>query len=141
MYGRSGYTDDEAEHGQLAMWRGNVANAMRGKRGQAFLLDLVRALDAMPVKQLIKDGLVDAEGGVCALGAVGVYRGLPLTNTNTTDYDTLGDDFNIARQLAQEVMYINDEFHDYPAGDTPELRWQRMREWAVSHLLPVEDAP
>ena len=37
---RSGYCD-ELEQSELAMWRGQVASAIRGKRGQAFLVELL----------------------------------------------------------------------------------------------------
>ena len=43
---RSGYSDDD-EDGRLAMWRGAVQSAIRGKRGQAALRELLTALDAM----------------------------------------------------------------------------------------------
>lgn len=46
---RSGYSNDGEN---IAMWRGQVASAIRGKRGQAFLRELVEALDAMPEKRL-----------------------------------------------------------------------------------------
>jgi hypothetical protein len=45
---RSGYSDDHSEW-DLIRWRGAVASAIRGKRGQAFLRELLVALDAMPV--------------------------------------------------------------------------------------------
>lgn len=60
---RSGYTDDGDN---VAMWRGQVASATRGKRGQRFFRDLVAALDAMPEKRLIRDAL-EADGEVCAI--------------------------------------------------------------------------
>ena len=52
---RSGYSDD-AEN--VAMWRGQVANATRGRRGQKLLRDMVAALDAMPDKRLFQGHLV-----------------------------------------------------------------------------------
>jgi len=39
---RSGYSDD-CEGSELAMWRGQVASAKRGKRGQRFFRELVAA--------------------------------------------------------------------------------------------------
>jgi hypothetical protein len=51
---RSGYTDDYGDDDPLALgrWRSAVNNAIRGKRGQAFLHDLAATLDAMPEKKL-----------------------------------------------------------------------------------------
>jgi hypothetical protein len=43
---RSGYSDDCSGR-ELVLWRGAVASALRGRRGQAFLRELVDALDAV----------------------------------------------------------------------------------------------
>jgi hypothetical protein len=43
---RSGYSDD-LDPLALGRWRGRVASAMRGKRGQAFLREMLAAMDAM----------------------------------------------------------------------------------------------
>lgn len=129
---RSGYTYN-CEN--LAMWRGQVASAIRGKRGQAFFKALVEALDALPEKKLIQGDIVDDSGCVCALGALGKARGIDLDSLDTYDYDSLGATFNIAHQLAQEVMFENDE-----AGrrtETPEQRWERVRKWAASNIRAV----
>lgn len=127
---RSGYTED-CEN--LAMWRGQVASAIRGKRGQAFLRDLVAALDAMPEKKLIEGDLQDEGGAVCALGALGVKRGLDVESMDTYDYEALGKTFNIAHQLAQEVMFENDEAC-WRGRETPEERWARVRAWSVAQI-------
>ena len=131
---RSGYSDD----GDFAMWRGQVASAIRGKRGQQFLRDLIAGLDALPEKVLIANQLQEPETGcVCALGAVGLKRGIALAPleeaAQESDGERLGGAFNVARQLALEVEYINDEGTYYP--ETPEARWQRVRKWAVSNLI------
>ena len=165
---RSGYTNDGDN---FAMWRGQVANAIRGKRGQALLLDMVKALDAMPQKQLFQGHLVASDGGVCALGAVGLARGVDMQqferHIDIDGYaddpqglaDDLGRTLNAAHQLIMEIQYLNDEYFDFTYVDnpkyapgngeprdlrrdiTPEERWQKMRAWAVSHLQPVDDIP
>lgn len=58
---RSGYTS-ECEN--FAMWRGRVASATRGKRGQSFFRALLAALDAMPEKSLITHALETETGEV-----------------------------------------------------------------------------
>lgn len=149
--GRSGYTDDEDVPGQFAMWRGTVASAIRGRRGQKMLKDMLAALDAMPHKRLIK-GHLEVDGEVCALGALGKYRGVDMSHCEALiDRDGNVDDelslaerlastFDIASQLAQEVQFMNDEWFDFAWVDnkrhnyTPEERWKKMREWVVSHL-------
>lgn len=129
---RHGYSD-EFDGNELAMWRGVIASASRGKRGQAFFRALVRALDAMPVKELVKGELEDSEGSVCALGALGKARGVHLEEVETTDWGTLGELFDIAPQLAQETMYVNDEAWARD-GMTPAARWQRVRRWAARQI-------
>jgi hypothetical protein len=126
---RSGYGDDLTTW-DLIRWRGQVASAIRGRRGQAFLRDLLEALDAMPEKRLITEELQQG-GEVCALGAVGAKRGIDMTQLDPYDHEKLGVTFNIAFQLAQEIMYENDEVAYY---ETPEFRWKRMRAWVVKQL-------
>jgi hypothetical protein len=118
-----------------------VASAIRGKRGQAFLRELVAALDAMPVKRLVKDVLIEptpafvppeyAAAQVCAIGSVGVQRGVNMEDIDHDNPKQVGDAFGIPHQLAAEIEYLNDE-----AGyeETPEARWWSMRQWAVSQL-------
>ena len=135
---RSGYSDD-CEY--LGLWRGQVASASFGRRGQQFFRDLVAALDAMPEKRLVKGALETKEGAVCALGCLAKHRGVPTAELDTYDYDQLGQTFNIAHQLAQETMYENDDRY----GTTDENRWQRMRDWAAQQILvtpeELEPAP
>jgi len=134
---RSGYYDEcDLDDGSFAMWRGIIASATRGKRGQQFFRDLVAALDAMPVKRLCANalGTEEPEGDVCALGSLCRAKGASLDEDDTEDYDKLGATFNIAPQLAQEVMWTNDE-----AGrrtETPEERWTRVRAWAAKQVRP-----
>jgi hypothetical protein len=80
---RSGYTECSEDHEarwQQIRWRGAVHAAIFGKRGQAFLKELLAALDALPEKKLIAHQLVDLSGNVCALGAVAKARGLDVSN-------------------------------------------------------------
>jgi hypothetical protein len=123
----------------LIRWRGAVASAIRGKRGQRLLRDLIAALDAMPVKELIKHELI-AEGQVCALGALGVARGLSMDKIDAYDREQVGRAFDIAEALAAEILYENDDGRTwvYEAADqhreTPAETWERMRAWAAQHL-------
>lgn len=132
---RSGYSDDIDDNLQLGRWRGQVTSAIRGKRGQAFLRELVEALDAMPEKRLIPNDLEHA-GNVCAIGSVGVRRGVDMSKLDPHDPETIAGTFGIASQLVQEIEFLNDEaFY----GSTDEGRWQFMRQWAVSQI--AKDAP
>lgn len=137
--GRSGYSDD-CDGWELIMYRGAVASAIHGKRGQQFMRDLVTALDAMPVKRLIK-GQLEEGGEVCALGSVGRMRGLSMAAIRMDDEDEftsypakkLSEMFGIAPALARETMFENDQ--DFMWSDeTPEQRWSRIRAWAVTNI-------
>lgn len=126
---RSGYSDD-LENWDMIRWRGAVASAIRGERGQQILRELAEAMDAMPNKRLIAHELVQ-EGEFCALGVVGEKRGIDLTKIDPEDRDAVATQFNIAAAMAAEIVYENDE-----GGwqETPEQRWQRMRKWVASKL-------
>lgn len=127
---RSGYIDDyDDEPWRLICWRGAVASAIRGKRGQKLLRELLAALDAMPVKRLITDEIKNSRGEVCALGAL---------DPTATSYEAeeLAKHFGIARALAAEIVYMNDEYDWATAGETPEQRWARMRAWVEQQILP-----
>lgn len=131
---RSGYNEYDYDW-NYAMWRGQVASAIRGKRGQKFLRDLIAALDALPEKQLVKNEFTCPDG-VCALGAVGQARGIDLSKLDPEDDEDTRKAarmFDIADQLALEIVYLNDEGH-WPGPETPEHRWSRMRAWAVQNL-------
>lgn len=133
---RSGYTDDGDN---LAMWRGQVASAIRGRRGQAFLREMVEALDAMPEKRLILHEL-RKDGEVCALGSVGAKRGIEMEKLDPEDTRSLSTAFGIAHQLVAEIEYMNDEYNDFKwIGNTrieitPEERWRNMRAWAMKNI-------
>lgn len=132
---RSGYSDD-CENVQL--WRTAVSNAIHGKRGQTFLREMLEALDAMPVKQLTHGQLRDAEGGVCAMGAVGAKRGMQMDDIDVCDAHRVADAFGIARVLAAEIAFENDEGVGYWVIDEdPEKRWHRMRQWVASQISVV----
>lgn len=125
---RSGYSDD-CEN--LALYRGRVASAIRGNRGQQLLRDLLAALDAMPTKELIAHKMVDENGRVCALGCVAQKRGR-LGEVEGADHDEIGMALNIAECLAAEVEFVNDEQNIGPETDSQ--RWHRVRAWVVENL-------
>lgn len=132
---RSGYSED-LDQWALIKWRGQVASAIRGKRGQAFLRELLAALDAMPEKRLIARDLQNAQGEVCTLGCIAVARGVPVTDYDVEDDDhreALGATLGIAHQLIAEIEFENDE--QWFRTETPEQRWARMRQWVASQIV------
>ena len=134
---RSGYDDYEGDCTiPSEFYRMAVQRAAQGKRGQKLLSDLLTALDAMPVKRLIANEF-STGGEVCALGAVAPLRGVDVADLDPEDdYYTprlLSKRFDIAESLAREVMYANDEGGPFDK-ETPEQRWQRMRDWVASQI-------
>lgn len=130
---RSGYCEDTDNNWELIKYRGMVASSIRGKRGQAFLKDLLKALDEMPVKQLIADEL-ETPDGVCALGALGKKRGMDMAHLDPYDSEMVASKFNIADCLAREVAFENDECYALSL----EQRWKSMRDWVVSLIKTVK---
>jgi hypothetical protein len=131
---RSGYSDD-LDMGELALYRGNVASAIRGKRGQSFLRELASAMDAMPVKELIAGQLINEQGQCCAIGTVFKARGTDVSDIDYEEPACVGDAAGIAWQLAAEIEFENDERIWKP--ETPAERWQRMRKWVDENLKAV----
>lgn len=131
---RSGYGD--LDNWALIRYRGAVASAIRGKRGQEFLREMLAALDAIPDKKLI-GGSFESGGNVCALGAVCAARGVEPPDVyygedslSAEAADTLG----IAHALAAEVMEENDNGIWNHWQETPEHRWTRMRVWVAKQI-------
>ncbi len=130
---RSGYSDD-CNQWELIKWRGAVKSAIRGRRGQAFLKEMLMALDDLPEKRLIEGDLV-ADGEVCALGAVGLKRSIPgILDIDPYDRETIAGIFGIAPALAAEIMYENDDGAGYWSQETPENRWRRVRDWVAGKI-------
>lgn len=169
---RSGYSEDIEDTWAHIRWRGAVESAIRGKRGQALLRELIEALDAMPDKRLSSGSFATAEGEFCTLGALGAKRGTKmddLGDEDDCDPREVGRRFGIARALAAEIMFLNDEYAvgewkwvnvevcgpmrphwpDYGRHDrfvrvvnttAAEQRWQWMRKWAEDNLAKSAEA-
>ena len=129
---RSGYTDS-CEGWELIMWRGAVESALRGRRGQAFLKEMLAAMDMMPEKHLIAYDLV-TDAGVCAIGSVAVARGADLSGVDGHDHETLVRRLGIARAMIAEIEFINDE--DCRGNETPEQRFSRVYQWVKDQIKP-----
>lgn len=133
---RSGYIDD-CDQWDLIRYRGAVKSAMRGARGQAFLRDLLAALDALPEKKLVEGELETSDGSVCALGALGRVRGVEMKGLDPENIERVASVFGIADSLAREVVYENDEAAGYWAKETPEARFARVRKWVANSIKPI----
>lgn len=123
---RSGYSEDNEDQWQFICWRGAVASAIRGARGQAFLQEMRAALDSLPEPKLIAEEL-EHDGAVCALGAVGKRRGIDMSDLDPYDRETVAARFDIPYSLACEIFWENDEVGFN--RETPEARFVRVRNW------------
>ena len=135
---RSGYSDD-CNGAELNLWRGAVKSAIKGKRGQAFLLETLAALDTMPEKRLITNSLHEAASGeFCTLGVVIAARGIdPAPLQDTGRYD-IANALGISPALAAEIMFENDYEEGWGSGPNTKQRWIRMRYWVKSHIFASE---
>lgn len=115
------------------MYRGAVASATKGKRGQALLKELLGAMDAMENKRLVAWEL-EKDGEVCALGALGKARGIDMSKLDPEYAKQVAKTFGIAPALAREIVYMNDEA--VWNKEKPAARFTRMREWIASKILP-----
>ena len=124
---------------------GAMQSAIRGRRGQRLLRDLIAGLDALPVPELAAGSLEDPETGcVCALGAVRLQRGadaVPLRFDPTDpdiDWRELAKPFDISETLAHAVVSQNDYYIKGDDGQSRRLRWRTVRDWAMRNLvLPI----
>lgn len=130
---RSGYSDD-LDTGTLNLYRATVKRSIKGQRGQAFLRELRDAMDAMPEKILIADDLINSDGDCCAIGVVCKSRGLDISTTDPDCADSVGKLVGVARCLAAEIEYENDECGPWRGDETPAQRWTRMRKWVDDQI-------
>jgi hypothetical protein len=121
---------------------GALQSAIRGRRGQQLLRDLIAGLDALPEPELAAGALEDPETGcVCALGAVRLQRGpeavpLPCDPTDPDlDWRELAGLFDISQTLANEVVTQNEYNTVGNDEQSRRHRWLSVRAWAVGHLI------
>lgn len=133
--GRHGYCDEIEDNWRYIRYRGAVTSALKGKRGQAFLRELIAALDAMPKKELVEGILQTTEGDYCALGCVGAARGIDMKDLDTYDAEAIAKALGISETLVREIEYINDEHVYATVQEEDAKRWQVVRDWAESELI------
>jgi hypothetical protein len=130
---RSDYSCD-LDNWDLIRYRGAVASAVRGRRGQKLLREMADALDAMGPKRLISGDLL-RDGEVCALGAVMQARQIQADVIDPYDFETVAEKLDVADALVREVAFVNDEaWQTYDRRETPEQRWIKVREWVRQQL-------
>ena len=137
---RISYSDEEDFPGQFGLWQGNCMRSIGGKNGQAVLRELEQALLALPEKRLIADELENAEGEVCAIGALAKFRQYQ-PKADPEEMEEVGIELGMPRMVAWKVVCLNDveldTRYDKEQGRvvpiTPEERYERVlaqvRKW------------
>ena len=112
---------------------------IRSKRSQMLLRDLLVALDAMQDKSLIAGAFILPDGQCCALGALGIARGIdPKDLISLADNNLLAAKlFGASMSLIMEIERINDQALErrYKTSyEVQEQRWERTRKWVASKI-------
>lgn len=135
------YYDDEPSPQEEGLIAGALRSAIRGKRGQRFLRDLIAALDALPSKELSAGALEDEQTGCCcAFGAVRRWRGAaavplwfdPMEEDLSPSH--LAEPFNVSETLAWAVVAANESCFSGNAEPERRRRWEEVKRWALRHL-------
>ena len=161
---RSGYVDGDDDQWASIRYRGAVKSAIRGRRGQAFLREMLAALDAMPEKRLIAgdlvfdgrpdcwwmprpaddvivggDVLVMGSGEAVMLGEVCALGCLgKVRGLDMHDVDAY-DPPTVAGAFGIAEALAREIVWVNDEGwygpETPEMRWHRVRVWILDHLV------
>jgi hypothetical protein len=75
---------------------------------------------------------------VCAIGSVGLARGVDLGALDPEDSQGIAAAFGIANAMVKEIEYVNDEVGPYRGGETPEDRYERVLRWVESEIVEAE---
>jgi hypothetical protein len=92
-------------------YRGALRNAIKGKRGQAFLKELLEAIEALPEKKLAVGAFRDRDGCASALGALALKRGHSpdeLAGFHYMTPDQLARFFGIQPVLIRHIVHMHD---------------------------------
>lgn len=135
------YCEDDYDYRQEGLRAGWIRSAIRGKRGQSFLRELVTALDALPSPELSCGALEDlATGCCCAFGAVRRLRGPESVKLwfhpeeEDTSPDDLAKPFGVSLTLAWAVVQANEDMNESNTEQGRRRRWADVRAWAMRHL-------
>lgn len=135
---RSGYSDDyDGENPFSLIYPSIVNRSIRGVRGQKFLRELAAAMDAMEIKRLIANELINDANDCCTIGVLCKARGVDVKGLDVTDADLVGSIMDISASMTREIVYENDQgFNFYNSEkETPEERWIRMRKWVDENII------
>jgi hypothetical protein len=149
MIMRINYSEDEDYLGQFNLFQANCQRSIEGKAGQKSLRELEAALLALPEKRLIADELENAEGEVCAIGAIKKYRGVDV-ESDPQEMEEVGVELGMPRLVAWKVVALNDfdngeyveafgpTYHGMKLWEfvpvTPERRYEMVLAWVRQQI-------
>lgn len=146
------FADEEQFQNASFLWEANQERSLRGRKGQAALKRLETALLALPEPKLVADVIQDADGLVCALGALAKYEHYegslelpqrPTDDANDEEWNAwysdddcegkavedamlaLAKELNVPQLVAIAIIARNDEGH----LRSPETRYRHMLQW------------
>lgn len=139
--------DEEDFPGQFNLWQANCLRSIKGKAGQSSLRDLEKALLALPSKRLIINELEDADGEVCAIGALAKYRGHTPRADPEYEMEEVGMEMGMPALVAWKIVSMNDLELDWrwdkqlgkQVQITPEERYERILRQVQQWLVAPED--
>src|SRR5262245_59672680 len=131
---RINYADEEDHPGQFELWQANCLRSIKGRKGQAALRELEQALLALPEKRLIADELENADGQVCAIGALVKHKNHTPKADPEYEMEAVGVEMGMPEMVAWKVVCLNDHEldtrYDRDLGRcvpiTPEERYERV---------------
>jgi hypothetical protein len=108
----SRFYEGDGENPISATWHGNIERICRGKRGQRILREFIDALLALPERRLIANKIQNAEGEVCAIGALGKHRGVDMSEYEDSQEGSvdLGKELGLGFMLAWQLGSENDMY-------------------------------
>lgn len=160
---RISYSDEEDYPGQFNLWQANCTRSLRGKSGQAALLELEAALLALPNKRLARH-VVACDGDVCAVGSVLLMRkakelgsidaAQAALEAEMGERDEqayietaeLGEEVGMPRLVAWKLVALNDieidgRYVEAPGPNPKPLGWPEWNRYEAARRVFVEYTP
>ncbi len=139
-------SDEEDFPGQWGLWEGNCGRSIRSKAGQRELREFEAALLALPEKRLIHGKLRDDEGGVCAIGAYGLHKGVDLSKFDPEyDNEEVGIAGGMPRLVAWSIVALNDmdidDHLEFCPGPVPLTTWGALQHPPAGYYVNIPYTP
>lgn len=142
------YESDDYDPLAAGRWERNLAQSIKGKRGQAALRAIHTALVNLPSKRLIADTFHTPDGDYCMVAAWAAGNGVDMPEWLNGSEDRWGhlppDELeilawatgvlNISVTLAWQLLWINDDNYWGQRVETDEERYERVMGWVEARI-------